>query len=314
MADLAAGCAARRVELIVIGDRATPAGFSLPGGRYYDLDGQSAAVPRLASRLPVGHYCRKNLGYLVAMRGGADVILETDDDNFPYAGFWDAGEPDVIARTTEHHGWVNIYRYFADPDTDVWPRGFPWRELEASPPSFESLPVRSVRCPIRQGLTDDDPDVDAVWRLTRRRPVRFARGQRIALGAGSWSPFNSQNTRWFRPAFPLLYLPASCSGRTTDIWRSFVAQRIGWKRDWHLLIDEPTTRQERNAHDPLQDLLAEMAGYWHGWELARRLAELTLPHGSIGDDMLRCYELLVAMRLVDAHELSRLETWLADLP
>jgi hypothetical protein len=117
----------------------------------------------------------------------------------------------------------------------------------------------------------------------------------------------------FRPAFPLLYLPASCSGRTTDIWRSFVAQRIGWERGWHLLIDEPTTRQERNVHDPMQDLLAEMACYWRGWELARRLAELTLPKGSIGDDMLRCYELLVAMRLVDAEELARLETWLAEL-
>ena len=125
MRELAAGSAARGVDLIVVGDRKTPASFSLPESRYYDLPGQAEAAPRLASRLPVGHYCRKNVGYLLAMRGGADAILETDDDNFPYPGFWDAGEPDVTAPTSEGHGWVNVYRYFATPDADVWPRGFP---------------------------------------------------------------------------------------------------------------------------------------------------------------------------------------------
>ena len=30
--------------------------------------------------------------------------------------------------------------------------------------------------------------------------------------------------------------------------------------------------------------------------------------------MVRCYELLAAMRLVDREELSRLDTWLAELP
>ena len=314
MRKLAAGSAARGVDLIVVGDRKTPASFSLPESRYYDLPGQAEAAPQMASRLPMDHYCRKNVGYLLAMQGGADVILETDDDNFPYPGFWDAGEPDVTAPTSEGHGWVNVYRYFAAPDAEVWPRGFPWRELERQPPSLESLPRRRVHCPIRQALCDDDPDVDAVWRLTRRGPIRFSRNLRVALGAGSWSPFNSQNTRWFRPAFPLLYLPASCASRLTDIWRSYVAQRILWDRGWHLLVDEPTTRQERNPHDLLQDLLAEIPGYRHNWELARRLTDLALPGGSLGDAMVRCYELLAAMRLVDPEELSRLDTWLAELP
>jgi hypothetical protein len=314
MTELARGSAARGVELIVIGDRKTPAGFSLPECRYYDLHGQAEAAPRLCTSMPVDHYSRKNIGYLVAMRDGADAILETDDDNIPYPTFWDVGELETEEPTSEGQGWVNVYRYFAAPDVEVWPRGFPWRELEREPVPLESLPRRRVPCPIRQALCDDDPDVDAVWRITRRGPVRFARGRRLALGPGSWSPFNSQNTSWLRPAFPLLYLPASCSGRLTDIWRSYVAQRVAWERGWHLLVDGPTMRQERNPHDPLQDLLAEVPGYQRGWELARRLAGLSLPGGGLGDAMVRCYEILVALRLVDRAELSRLDSWLDELP
>ena len=314
MAELTRGSAARGVELIVIGDRKTPASFSLPESRYYDLRGQAEATPTLCASVPLNHYSRKNIGYLVAMRDGADAILETDDDNIPYPTFWDVGELEIEEGISEGHGWVNVYRYFAAPDVDVWPRGFPWRELERAPVPLESLPRRRVLCPIRQALCDDDPDVDAVWRLTHRGPVRFAGGRRVALGPGSWSPFNSQNTTWLRPAFPLLYLPASCPGRLTDIWRSYVAQRVAWERGWHLLVDGPTMRQERNPHDPLEDLLAELPGYQRGWELARRLAALSLPGGSLGDAMMHCYEVLVALRLVDRAELSRLDTWLAELP
>jgi hypothetical protein len=313
MVELAAGSASRGVELIVIGDRKTPTDFSLPGSRYCDLHSQAEAAPRVSAALPVDHYCRKNVGYIVAMRGGADAILETDDDNVPYPSFWDTGTLESVERTSEGHGWINIYRYFAADDAAIWPRGFPWRELERAAVPLESLPLRRIPCPITQALCDDDPDVDAVWRLTRRGPIRFAGGRRVALGPGSWSPFNSQNTRWLRPAFPLLYLPASCSVRLTDIWRSYVAQRVAWEQGWHLLVDGPTMRQERNPHDLLQDLLAELPGYQRGWELARRLADLSLP-GSVGDAMVRCYELLAALRLVDTRELSRLEAWLTELP
>jgi hypothetical protein len=313
MVDLAAGCVRRGVDLVVVGDRRTPAGFALPGSRYYDLDRQAVAEPRLAGRLPIGHYARKNLGYLLAIQAGAEVILETDDDNVPGEGFWADALPDVVAPTSAHHGWLNTYRYFTGEDGDIWPRGFPWRERERSVPELTQLPQRAVHCPVQQGLTDGDPDVDALWRLTRNRRVRFVRGRRIALGPGSWCPFNSQNTRWFRPAFPLLYLPASCSGRLTDIWRSFVAQRVLWERGGHVLFHEATARHERNAHDPAADIDAEWAGYVHNWELVRRLSDLSLPPGSLGDAMVRCYETLVAMRLLAGVELAGLDAWLTAL-
>jgi len=32
--------------------------------------------------------CKKNIGYLIAIKNGVDVISETDDDNYPYKDFF----------------------------------------------------------------------------------------------------------------------------------------------------------------------------------------------------------------------------------
>jgi len=48
---------------------------------------QRDQYPELADLLPYHHYCRKNIGYLYAIRQGADCILETDDDNLPLPSF-----------------------------------------------------------------------------------------------------------------------------------------------------------------------------------------------------------------------------------
>ena len=65
-----------------------------------------------------------------------------------------------------------------------------------------------VVSPIWQGLADRNPDIDAIYRLTQPLPVHFDKTKlRIALAEGSICPFNSQNTTWFREAFPLMYLP-----------------------------------------------------------------------------------------------------------
>ena len=101
---------------------------------------------------------------------------------------------------------MNVYRYYSD--LSIWPRGLPLDAVQRPAPAL-GAPSESD-CPIQQGLADDNPDVDAVYRLLMPLPVQFRRGIQVALGAGTWCPFNSQNTTWFRESFPLLYLPAYC--------------------------------------------------------------------------------------------------------
>ena len=183
-------------------------------------------------------------------------------------------------------GWVNVYRYFTQ--AMLWPRGFPLEHVQEDLAPRASLKTAEVDCPIQQGLVNENPDVDAIYRLVSSLPQSFAAGEPVALAPGSWCPFNSQNTAWWRDAFPLLYLPAYCSFRMTDIWRSFVAQRIAWANDWSVLFHAANVWQERNEHNLIANL-RRSAGYCTK-AIGEALEKLQLNSGS---DRL-CENLLIA--------------------
>ena len=310
--DLAAGAPRLGAEFILIGDSKSPADFHQPGATYLDLDAQRAAGFRYGAEAPARHYARKTVGYLAAIRNGATVIIETDDDNIPRDGFWAPRSPTVRARLAQAPEWTNVYAWYADGP--LWPRGLPLDRVRTAPPPLESLPVEEVYCPIQQGLADENPDVDAIYRLTLPLPVNFTAGEPAAL-RGAWCPFNSQNTTFFAPAFPLLYLPYHCSFRMTDIWRSFVAQRIAYLNGWGVLFHGATVFQERNEHDLLRDFEEEVPGYLHNGAIRRALDELTLAPGeqAIPEALRACYRRLVALGFVGEAELPLLDAWLEDL-
>ena len=84
----ASECQQNNMHFIVIGDSKSPAGFSLKNCDFYSLDQQKGLPFKMAGSLPECKYSRKNLGYLLAMKHDAKVIIETDDDNFPTIEFW----------------------------------------------------------------------------------------------------------------------------------------------------------------------------------------------------------------------------------
>ena len=57
------------------------------------------------------------------MESGAEIIIETDDDNFPRPSFWESAGSNTSRFPLGGAGWVNSYRYFAD--VPIWPRGLP---------------------------------------------------------------------------------------------------------------------------------------------------------------------------------------------
>lgn len=310
---LARGAQQHDVEFIVIGDEKSPRDFQLDGCRFYSLDEQRTLDFAFARQCPTRHYARKNIGYLLALRNGAQAMIETDDDNFPEPGFWSARQRRQSVPVSNNAGQLNVYRYFSQ--ANIWPRGLPLDKILADIPPFESLAIADVDCPIQQGLANENPDVDAIYRLTLPLPQNFRRDRRVALGDGSWCPFNSQNTTWWRDAFPLLYLPAYCSFRMTDIWRSFVAQRIAWANGWSILFHEPTVWQERNAHNLMRDFKDEVPGYLHNAAICDALAVLDLKPGiaRLGENLRACYAALVEHKWVGDQEGELLDAWLADL-
>ena len=182
-------------------------------------------------------------------------------------------------------------------------------------PTVTGLTQGNIVAPIQQGLADGNPDVDAIYRMTRALPVNFDKSEPVALDAGCWCPFNSQNTTWFREAFLLMYLPASCNFRMTDIWRSFVAQRIAWTCGWKILFHQATVKQERNVHSLTDDFADELPGYLHNTSLCGMLEDLDLAAGpaNITENLRRCYHLLTEEGLVDKDEMNRVDAWMEDM-
>lgn len=305
-------------SFLVIGDTKSPKDFDLPGADYYSVERQIEVGGKFAKLCPTRHYARKNIGYLFAIGAGVPLILETDDDNIPRENWFRRPRESRVTAPRlagESVGWVNAYRYFSE--SFIWPRGLPLDVIRADlPAAYESLPVEeNVHCPIQQGLADENPDVDALYRLLFPLPQNFRRDRRLVLGPGAWCPFNSQNTCWWPEAYPLLYLPAHCSFRMTDIWRSFVAQRIGWANGWNLLFHEPDVWQERNEHDLMRDFADEVPGYLHNRAMGKALAELDIHPGAdaMPDNLRRCYRTLVDRGWVGAEEMPLLDAWLEDL-
>src|ERR1041385_640029 len=196
-----------KIPFIVIGDTKSSSDFKLEGCDFYSVEKQKSLPWTLAEKLPFKHYARKNLGYLVAASQGAGIIVETDDDNLPYKNFWRERKRSVDAQLLTETGWTNVYKYFTEQH--IWPRGFALEHLLNAVPSLAGK--KDLNCIIQQGLADDNPDVDAIYRMTLPLPVKFNQSENIALGENSICPFNGQNTTWFKEAFPLLYLPSYCS-------------------------------------------------------------------------------------------------------
>jgi hypothetical protein len=300
-----------KVPMIVIGDTKSPADFKMEGCDFYSVERQKSLPWKLAEKLPYKHYARKNLGYLIAASQGVQVIIETDDDNLPYKSFWEERNKDVTAHLLSETGWTNVYKYFTE--YHIWPRGFALEHIQNTLPPIGDK--KNLNCVIQQGLADDNPDVDAIYRMTLPLPVKFNQSNSVALGQNSVCPFNSQNTTWFKEAFSLLYLPSYCSFRMTDIWRSFVAQRIAWTCGWNILFHSATMHQERNEHNLMDDFKDEIPGYCNNKLIMERLQALKLKDGTehVFENLLACYEELISMDLIGKEELPLVNAWIKDI-
>lgn len=296
--------------IIVVGDKKTPTDWRCDGVEFLSVERQLHEFPVLADALPFNHYARKNLGYAFAIRNGATLIAETDDDNIPYDSFLSGLNLEVEGDEAIESGWVNGYRYFSD--ARVWPRGFPLQLInESFKRPCQTAPARR-RCPLQQYLADGDPDVDAIFRLTVDEPVLFRSGSLI-LPPGAVCPSNSQNTVWWPEAFSMMYLPSFSTFRMTDIWRSFVATQCLTANQSAVAFHGPTVFQERNPHDLMRDFEDELPGYRSNNHILDLLKSLPLSANTASGNIVSCYRALVDGGYLPPEELMLLGLWLDEL-
>ncbi len=290
-------------RVILVGDKKTPESQS-PG--FLSCDRQRNLNLSLDSYVPYNHYARKNIGYLYALKSGASIIYDTDDDNIPYDD-WRILDFNSNVCLYSENKYLNIYKYFSV--RNIWPRGLPLDEISAVGDCVDGT---QARIGVWQGIADKDPDVDAIYRLTDNSPCIFDKKPPVHINASSYCPFNSQNTTWTTAVFPLMYLPSTVSFRFTDILRGYVAQRVMREHDFALGFHGATVYQERNEHDLMSDFMSEVICYTRIKELVGILDSLPLGK-TMHNDLIDVYRALYANEFVEHAELEILNAWLSDI-
>lgn len=294
---------------IIVGDKKTP---KYPEGNFIflDIDKQNKLPFKSIKTCPYNSYQRKNIGYLYAMSKDAETIVETDDDNYPLSDWGKNIEfnPKKIKLVLEPK-FFNVYSEFTKEK--IWPRGFPLEFiLKNDKKSFKQIQNSFVG--VWQGLVNNEPDVDAIYRLIINKNIEFSKNEPIVLSKGVFCPFNSQNTIWKKDFFPYLYLPISVTFRMTDILRSYVAQRCLWEHESLLGFTGPTMIQERNPHNLIKDFESEIPCYVDSLKIIKILSNLKLSTDHY-QNLEIIYSEFLKNGIVQNNELSNLQNWIYDV-
>ena len=323
--------------LVIVADQATPTDYSIPGTHvhvvYLSVKEQEKIDNAFVKRLPWNNFGRKNIGYLYAIQHGAVVIWDFDDDNFlKEAGIkpkinaeagrgMGPGLVGVLTPDKHTHSTFNPYPVLGAPTLPSWPRGIPPKDIK-EPKSFNfslkeiNIPKQSIA--VLQSLADVQPDVDAIYRLTMKIPFSFKPSietRPIVVPKWTLAPYNAQATLHFKCSFWALLLPITVHARVSDIWRSYIAQRLFWDSDLSLgFISQPLVLQDRrNFHDNVRDLAAEEDLYQKGEQFVKFL---TTWRSSTGNFVERLQELYIAMYerdYLEKGDVLLMQMWLSSL-
>lgn len=298
-------------KLIVVGDKKTPEDWYCENVEYLSINQQEELKSSLVKVLPYNHYCRKMLGYLKAIESHSEYIIDTDDDNIPKDNWGFPGFEGDFDSIKGNKGFVNIYQLFTKQK--IWPRGLPLDLISKEFDLENNLKKTNCKIGAWQGLADEDPDVDAIYRLTSDVPCSFDSRDPVVLSKGTLSPFNTQNTIIRKELFSLMYLPTFVTFRFTDILRGLVAQPIMWLYGYELGFTNPTVTQKRNPHNYMKDFVSEIPMYQYSEKVVELVSRAVSKSRSINENMFYAYEALFGENIVNKEEMKVLEAWLKDL-
>ena len=254
----------KEYDVIIVGDNKTPDDYKNLNCIFLDIPSQKKLFPELSELLPYNHYCRKNLGYLYAVKKGYKIIYETDDDNIPYDNFDNILQYNNLKMITEQNNvWINIFKHFTN-NAHIWPRGFPLSLLKNNP---NYLIQDTDKIPsIINGLVENDPDVDALFRIicNHQDSIQWDKNKCVLIDNKNVCVFNTQNTFWLNPEiFICLLIPCSVSFRYCDILRGIINNIILKKTNNYMMYSSPNVIQNRNEHDLISDFKSEYEMYIH---------------------------------------------------
>ncbi|PCI38934.1 MAG: hypothetical protein COB53_03995 [Elusimicrobia bacterium] len=253
-------------EMIVIGDKKTPADYKLKRGRYVGPEEQEAYDKPLSDAIGWNKMQRRNFGFLLAHEASADIVATIDDDNIPFEGWG----PNLLL---EEKPPVRLYKcglpvfdpIGATEYKHLWHRGYPIQHLHKRTYDSYEENVALDDIDVQADFWNGDPDIDAFCRMEHRPECTF-KDDIFPLASDKWSPFDSQNT--FLKADTLKnYFMFPFIGRMDDIWGSYFFQAMGGR----VAFNKASVYQDRNVHDFTKDMVDEFLGYQHNLKLVEAL-------------------------------------------
>ena len=207
-----------------------------------------------------------------------------------------------------------------DGNIDSRPRGFPLEHIRDLSTYVQntSLPlhlVSSAKLGVVQALANHDPDVDGIYRLTQKLPLRFVSKKRmVVLAQGTLAPYNAQATLHAYRALWALLLPTTVHGRVSDIWRSLIFQRIMWQTGLRVAFTAAFVDQFRNAHDYLDDFDAELPLYLKAGSLSRFLLSWAPQNQNSVPELIEALFIeLFEIGVLEISDVGLCQAWISDL-
>lgn len=230
-----------------------------------------ARLGGLADLVPRNSDNRRNVGFLMALDWGCDVLISLDDDNYCIEGASVFADYELVARdelsftaVSSDTGWFNACDLLAlVPETVVYPRGFPYRQRHRPTRVSRAEERGTVR--INAGLWLGEPDVDALTWLANPVRATALKDAPALLGRDTWTPINTQNTSLHRDAVVTYYfvrmgypLAGMTIDRYGDIFSGYFSQACVRALGGRIRIGTPVAQHRRNRHDYLEDLVREL--------------------------------------------------------
>lgn len=208
---------------------------------------------------------RRSIAILEALKWGADIIVSVDDDNIPMGADYFAqfrrflGKPYNGISAHGFSGWFDPGRLLEPPAIH---RGFPF--------TMQSLwcaqAMTNATVGVAAGMCLGDPDISAVVRMPKELLVHgvheVLREGGLCVETDTRTVWNSQNTAFIRELAPCFLMVPQWK-RFDDIFSSLIAQRVMRERGMVVHFGRPFILQQRNPHDTMQDLHAEIWGMTH---------------------------------------------------
>lgn len=307
------------VAFFVTGDRKShvdAAQFcqSIPNCEYFSQERQDTLDWKCGTLLGWNTLARRNIALLEALKSGAEIIVTIDDDNLPMdLTYFDHFEfalswPFNGIMASSHTGWFDVGQLLRPVARH---RGFPI-DVNANHATYHAITDQKVG--VAAGICLGDPDISAVDRISQAPIVHetsLLLKSGIVVDGTRWTVFNSQNTAFLRQFAPAMMMWPH-TGRFDDIFASLVTQRIMRETNHVVHFGQPFVWQQRNLHDLVSDLKAEIVGMERIVQFSHFLEDLELRSTDVIANLRTLYAHLPSMSWLPAIIHDAGMAWLDD--